>query len=549
MRRAPLAPRNSPGLALLLTALAFAAHGATGPLCMRGEHDDARRATDGGLGQLARHHVEALRTGSKNPRTQLESGRWSGAGTHGLWRYPEGGYAICTLLGVVALLGLLVLHGRRLRRELRRHQEALEETEARWHFALESSELGVFDWDVGHDQVVYSEQYRKLLGYGSGLRGGPIGQWEKRVHPDDIGPTNAKLHAHLRGESPYYRSEYRMRVADGSYRWFQARGKVLVRDSEGAPVRHLGTLSDISTRKAMELELQHSKDLLERRVSARTNQLAEQVAEAGRANRAMLDLLEDLQATNRKLEEVSASLANTNQELDAFAHSVSHDLRAPLRAIDGFAQILAEEYTDVLDAEGLRLLGVVQDSTRRMGQLIHDLLAFSQLGRRPLEQATVPVREVVQEILANTAHGAKTAAAVKVGDLPDVQGDRAMLRQAFANLLDNAVKYSSPEPNPEITVGGSADEGAVHYWVADNGIGFEPEHAARIFGVFERLHPPERFSGTGVGLSLVQRIVRRHGGSVWAEGEPGKGATFHLRLPADPMPPAPTDPSSEPVDT
>jgi light-regulated signal transduction histidine kinase (bacteriophytochrome) len=326
-----------------------------------------------------------------------------------------------------------------------------------------------------------------------------------------------------------------MRCADGSYRWFLARGKTLVRDSDGQPIRHFGTISDISERKAMELELAAAKDLLEERVRERTVELGERVAEAEQVNRAMMNVLQDLQSTNRKLERVSVALEETNRELDAFAYSVSHDLRAPLRAIDGFAQMLEEDYATVLDDEGNRLLGVVRDNARQMSQLISDLLAFSRLGRRPLNRTLLPMNELIDEIVSNLQQSSDTRASFDIQPLPMVYGDRAMLRQAFTNLLGNAVKYSSPRAHPEIRVQGRVEDDCVHYSVTDNGIGFSQKHATKIFGVFERLHSGESFSGTGVGLSLVQRIVQRHGGTVWGEGELDKGATFHVRLPDTPV--------------
>lgn len=457
--------------------------------------------------------------------------RWFGVHPAGFWERSKASYLVYALVGIIILLVLLVARGARLARELHRKQRALVETEARWHLALEGSGFGVFDWDVAEDRLVYSSQYHRLLGYEPGALGGGIGQWQERVHPDDLPASRASLERHLRGETPFYESEYRMRGADGAYRWFLARGKVLARTADGRPLRHLGILGDVTDRKLTELQLHHAKAVLEQRVEERTEELSKRVTEAERINRAMANVMQDLQGTNRKLREVSEALVETNRELEAFAHSVSHDLRAPLRAIDGFTGIVLEEYGDKLDPEGHRLLGIIRESTGRMAQLIADLLAFSRLGRQPLHQTDVAVREMIGEILGDLHPKADANVTFTVGDLPDAYGDRGMLCQAFTNLIDNAVKFSAAKPDPRITIDGTDEEGGVHYWISDNGIGFEPKYANRIFLVFERLHPPERFPGTGVGLSLVQRIIQRHGGAVWVEAEPEIGATFHIRLP------------------
>jgi len=457
--------------------------------------------------------------------------KWFGVQSASFWQRREVRYVVYLLLAIIALLGLLLVRDQRMKRRMRHSQREIAEHETRWNLALEASALGVFDWNVERDRVIYSDQYCRLLGHKPGSLDGSIAGWKGRVHPDDLPVPQQRLEAHLRGETEYYEGEYRMRVADGSYRWFFARGRVLERAGDGSPRRHLGVLSDVTERKHMELEVQHAKDLLEQRVRERTAELAERVAETEQINRAMINVLEDLQGTNRKLERVSAALADSNRELEAFAHSVSHDLRAPLRAIDGFAGIVEEEYGKFLDDEGRRLLHVVRDNARRMGQLIGDLLAFSRLGRQPLVKAEVPMAELVAELVTEQTRSTDGKVEFVVTELPPACGDLGMLRQVFANLLDNAVKYSLPKPRPRIVVGGTREPEGLHYWVADNGIGFEPKYAEKIFAVFERLHPPDRFVGTGVGLSLVQRIVLRHGGNIWAESEPDRGATFHIRLP------------------
>jgi PAS domain S-box-containing protein len=235
----------------------------------------------------------------------------------------------------------------------------------------------------------------------------------------------------------------------------------------------------------------------------------------------------------------AAELEAINRELESFSYSVSHDLRAPLRAIDGFALMLEEDYQERLDAEGLRYLSVIRQNSRRMGALIDDLLAFSRLGRQPLIHAEVNVdslvREVVEEILHTEPLGergeAATAPHIEVEPLPPARGDRGLLRQVWANLIANAVKYSSKAARPFIQVSGRQVGAENHYSVRDNGVGFDMEYAGQLFRVFQRLHRADEFSGTGVGLAIVHRVVTRHGGRVWAEGKVDHGAVFSFALP------------------
>ncbi len=221
-----------------------------------------------------------------------------------------------------------------------------------------------------------------------------------------------------------------------------------------------------------------------------------------------------------------------NQELESFSYSVSHDLRAPLRAMDGYARILAEDYRDRFDAEGKRLLGEITGGANRMGELIDDLLEFSRMGRASIKAELLDLKEMARSVLDQILSGPPARRVdARVHELPAARADRALLRQVFVNLIENAVKYSASKDPAVVEVGGSEGETENTYWVRDNGVGFEMEYAHKLFRVFQRLHSVEEFQGTGVGLALVQRIVHRHGGRVRAEGAVGKGATFFFTLP------------------
>jgi light-regulated signal transduction histidine kinase (bacteriophytochrome) len=231
-----------------------------------------------------------------------------------------------------------------------------------------------------------------------------------------------------------------------------------------------------------------------------------------------------------RVRERTAELEAANRELESFSYSVSHDLRAPLRAIDGYGRMLEEDHAARLDAEGLRLLAVIRKSSLRMGVLIDDLLDFSRLGRKTLNRAAVDMEALARD--AWTELGASATVQLTMGVLPSANGDPALLGQVWINLLSNALKYSGRQPSPRIEVAGERSGADLVYRVSDNGAGFDMRYYDKLFRVFQRLHREDEFPGTGVGLAIVQRIVTRHGGRVWAEAEVGRGAKFSFTLPA-----------------
>lgn len=243
---------------------------------------------------------------------------------------------------------------------------------------------------------------------------------------------------------------------------------------------------------------------------------------------------ERISELNSELQHQVNQLAEANRELESFSYSVSHDLRAPLRAVNGFARILAEEQGHALTADGRRLLGVILDNSVKMGHLIDDLLAFARLGQTPVTRGSVDMGRLAREIIDELCQSGDCKAAVfSVDDLPPARGDRALLRQVWMNLIANAVKFSRPRPHPLVEVGYRQGAGECQYFVRDNGVGFDMSHAEQLFGVFKRFHKAEQFPGTGVGLAIVQRIVSKHGGQVWAESQVDRGAAFYFSLPTE----------------
>jgi PAS domain S-box-containing protein len=290
--------------------------------------------------------------------------------------------------------------------------------------------------------------------------------------------------------------------------------KIPIYDEEGKPLYMLGISEDITERK-------------EREAQAR-----KYVAEVEKLNRDMAVLLGDLRAANEKLQGTTTRLQEANEDLESFTYSVSHDLRAPLRAVNGFAEALLKDYAEDLDETGRHFLEEVAANARFMGRLIDDLLDFSRAGRKELDRMATDMAGIVTE-LTRELHAAHPDRQLRfeVGELPPASGDEPLLRQVWYNLLANAVKFTRPCPEAVVEVGSEQEGDDVVYFVRDNGVGFDMQYVEQVFGVFQRLHKADEYEGTGVGLAIVQRIVARHGGRLWAEAKPGEGATFRFTIP------------------
>lgn len=260
-------------------------------------------------------------------------------------------------------------------------------------------------------------------------------------------------------------------------------------------------------------------------------QLEREMLERRRTDDALRQLNVELE---QRVADRTVELEAANKELEGFSYSVSHDLRAPLRAVIGFSKMLVEDHGERFDVEARRKVDVIQEEAERMGRLIDDLLAFSRLGRKAIQMTEVNMTELAQSVYDSLRRQTSDQhAEFRLGKLPAAGGDRALLGQVWTNLISNAMKFSSKREGALIEVSAISNEQEHVYFVRDNGAGFDPRYQAKLFGVFQRLHDASEFPGTGVGLALTQRIVARHGGRVWAEGKPGEGATFYFTLPRE----------------
>jgi len=374
-------------------------------------------------------------------------------------------------------------------------EKALRESEEKFRLLLENLPLPVI-YSNGEGVVVFrNDQFLKTFGY-TETDIPTIKEWWEKAYPD---PAYRKTVIESRAAAVSGADSVYSDLKGNEYRITCKNGTVLTVVISGIRIRGnlLATFYDITERKKAEEVIRELNANLEQRVEERTSEL-----------------------------EV------VNKELGAFSYSVSHDLRAPLRSISGFTQILVEEYSSKLDDEGKRICSVIQENSLKMGNLIDDLLSFSRLNRTELKKGLINMKDIVNSAFSElTDESSVKRIQFKMGDICNSSGDPNMLKQVWINLISNAIKYSSKKEKAIITIGCKKEEGYCVYHIKDNGVGFDMAYMDKLFGVFQRLHSQKEFDGTGVGLAIVQRIVLRHGGKVWAKGEVDKGAEFYFSIP------------------
>ena len=381
----------------------------------------------------------------------------------------------------------------------KRAEVILRQSEERLRLATEAGRIGIFDHDIRTGQTQFSPIYCEIAQFPAD-QPPTIEEWLARVHPEDRALVE-KITKYAKAEAQSHHDEYRIMLPDQSIRWLEV-STFVAKDAQGQPVRLTGAVRDITERKQSEELLRDANKILEQRVLART-----------------------------------AQLEAANQELEAFTYSVSHDLRAPLRAMGSFSEILLDQLANELADKPSHYLQRIRYNAQQMGQLIDDLLAFSRLSRQPLQKQTIAPAALVEQVLTDLSLDQEQRTIdITLAALPTCQADPNLLRQVFANLLENALKYTRKRPQAKIEIGWQVqpqEDGRPPeqvYFVRDNGVGFDMRYVDKLFGVFQRLHSNEEYEGTGVGLATVQRIIHRHGGQIWAQAEVDKGASFYFSL-------------------
>ncbi len=375
--------------------------------------------------------------------------------------------------------------------------EELRKSEERWQFAIEGNGDGLWDWNVQTNELYLSKQWKAMLGYEDIEIKNNLDEWEKRVHPEDLKRVYEAIQNYLNKTTKVFSVEHRLQCKNGSYKWINSRGKIISWTDDEKPLRFIGTHNDITDHKKVEREIKSLNQTLEHRVSERT-----------------------------------AQLQSANKELESFSYSISHDLRAPLRAIFGFSQIISQRHKDSLNVEGKQYVDYVVDASIRMEQLINDLLSYSRLGRAGVTLVPVALNKIVDDV-----HSDFKAELLEINgtfeidnELPTILGDDSLLHQIFSNLIGNAIKYRRTDVPFKINIQSEPIAEGYRVKVIDNGIGISDQHYDKIFNVFQRLHGESKYSGTGIGLANVKKAVTLLRGTIQVESIVNSGSTFIINF-------------------
>ena len=476
---------------------------------------------------------KALKTVSAEERQTIYS-RWI---SHEIPRPMWKKWSFYAVLGLLLLIAWITarLWMKSLRNLVAKRTNELRESEAEFRNLANTLPVAIY-LSAGLEQVCsyLNPAFTQLFGYT--IEDVPsVAEWWPKAYPDPhyrdslANEWNDKVATALETRQPIQPMETIVTCKDGTTKnihW----GYINIGEKSYA----YGL--DLTGQRTLEEKLRQHRNQLEEQVEQRTAELKTRKEEAETLNRGMINLLSDLKESNQQLEQAQQTLRQTNLELESFFYSVTHDLRAPLRHINGFVQMLLKRESGTLDETSARYLETISQSSDRMGRLIDDLLAFSRTGRAAMTLREVDSNKTIQAVIDELSPLTKDRRIVwDIADLPPAVADHNLLRQVWSNLIGNAIKYTANRDEARIEIGathkkdGTEPEKTV-FFVRDNGAGFDPQYTHKLFGVFQRLHRDVEFEGTGIGLATVQRIILRHGGKVWAEGKVNEGATFYFTL-------------------
>ena len=410
-------------------------------------------------------------------------------------------------------------------------EHLFRESESRFKQIADNAREWVWEVDADGLYIYSNNMVKEILGYDPDEIVAKKHVYDL-FHPDDREALKSNMEKTFSNKDSFLEFRNKNVHKDGRAVWLMSSGSPIL-DVYGSLLGYRGADTDISERIKYEHDIQSAQDELEQKVDERTKELNERASEAEKLNTALMNLMEDAAHANKDLQKAYTEIQEVNEQLSSFSHIVSHDLRAPLRHMIGFVNLLRETLSGKLNSKSERYLTIICQAAERMQKLIDDILAFSRTGRQELKNDVVNLAQIIEEArTVSMADVEERNIDWKIDKLPSVIGDRAMLKLAFRNLLMNSVKYTSKEPHACINIELlKSENNEVIVVVRDNGAGFDMKYADRLFGMFQRLHTEAEFKGTGIGLANVKRIITRHGGRVWAKSKIASGAAFFVALP------------------
>lgn len=421
--------------------------------------------------------------------TPIEAGNWTlSVQLNESTALSEGLFAISLRIILSIVLGyvawILARQPALLRKKVKEQSEEIIQANERFELATKATSDVIWDWDLITNRVYRSNQFFEMFGYHDPEKTSTIDFWKKNIHPSDADSVTSNLEQTLRSDAEFWEHEFRVKKADDSYAYINDKGYI-IRDSEGKAIRMIGAIQDISKRKNAEIELL-------------------------KANK---------------------SLENANKELNVFAFLASHDMREPLRMISSFMSLLEKKYGKDLDEKAHQYISFAIDGAKRLTNLINDLLEYSKVGFDLSTIEKIDTKTLINEVIALKSDLIRESnAQLIVGELPNIMGIKTPIKILFQNLIGNALKYKKSDSAPIIKISGGVKNDLLEFSIEDNGIGIEAEYLDHIFGILNRLHPKEKYSGTGMGLATCRKIVTQHGGEIWAESAIGAGSKFIFTL-------------------